>query len=71
MPIFEYECLECGSQEERLVLTKYGEIDPVCCGRTMTQLISAPSIRFKGSGFYVNDYGRKKDEEISVPTTEI
>jgi putative FmdB family regulatory protein len=29
------------------------------CGGELEQLISAPAIQFKGSGWYVNDYAKK------------
>src|SRR5271169_3638485 len=29
------------------------------CGGKVESVITAPSIQFKGSGWYVNDYGRK------------
>ncbi len=28
------------------------------CGGKVERLISAPSLQFKGSGFYINDYGK-------------
>ena len=34
--------------------------DPSCpdCGGEVLRMISAPKLRFKGSGFHCNDYGR-------------
>jgi putative FmdB family regulatory protein len=29
------------------------------CGGKLEQLLSSPAIRFKGSGFYINDYSKK------------
>jgi len=36
--------------------------DGVCpeCGGTAHRLIGAPALQFKGSGWYVNDYGKRK-----------
>jgi putative FmdB family regulatory protein len=60
MPLYEYECKKCGAREEQL--QDHGEIlQPRCskCGSKMVRLISAPAIQFKGSGWYVTDYGRR------------
>jgi len=63
MPIFEYECLECGHIEERIILTRHNTT-PRCCFREMTQTVTAPSIRFNGPGFYVNDYREDKIDAV-------
>lgn len=60
MPLYEYQCNQCHALTERIV--KYS--DPpltVCpkCGGEVEQLISAPAIQFKGSGWYVSDYAKK------------
>jgi putative FmdB family regulatory protein len=61
MPIYEYECLQCGKRTE--VLQRMGE-GPIAacpaCGGEVKKLISSPSFQFKGSGWYVTDYGGKK-----------
>jgi len=59
MPIYEYKCENCGEVFE--VRQKYSD-EPVTvhekCGGQVEKLISAPSFQFKGSGWYVNDYGK-------------
>jgi putative FmdB family regulatory protein len=59
MPIYEYKCENCGEVFE--VRQKYSD-EPVTvhekCGGHVEKLISAPSFQFKGSGWYVNDYGK-------------
>ncbi len=60
LPLYEYECKKCGRRLEKI--RKFS--DPpltVCenCGGKLKQLLSSPAIRFKGSGWYVNDYARK------------
>ncbi|MEW6068618.1 MAG: FmdB family zinc ribbon protein [Nitrospirota bacterium] len=70
MPIYEYECLNCGKQCE--VLQKFND-EPlsICpdCGGTMHKLISQSSFVLKGTGWYVTDYSRnekKKSAESAV-----
>ena len=59
MPIYDYECSECGARFEKM--QRIGEFAPVTCpkGHTRTRrLLSHPAIIFRGSGFYVTDHGR-------------
>ena len=61
MPIYEYECTECAERSELLV--SHGDSsEKTCsvCGGSLRKLISAPSFQFKGSGWYVTDYGKCK-----------
>jgi putative FmdB family regulatory protein len=64
MPIYEYECPKCGRFD---VLQKMSaaplEVHDVC-GSKVTKLISASAFAFKGSGFYITDYGGKHDAAI-------
>jgi putative FmdB family regulatory protein len=60
LPLYEYQCKKCHSLTERI--QKFS--DPpltVCphCGGELEQLLSAPAVQFKGSGWYVTDYARK------------
>lgn len=60
MPLYEYQCQDCGFRSEELQKLA----DPpltVCpkCGGTFKRLISAPAFQFKGSGWYVTDYARQ------------
>jgi len=60
MPLYEYECTVCGERTEliqRLSDPPLSEC-PVC-GKPVKKLLSAPSFKFKGSGWYVTDYARK------------
>ena len=57
MPIYEYECLDCGKRFE--IFQKMSE-EPlkeckVCKGR-LNRLISLCSFQLKGTGWYVTDY---------------
>jgi putative FmdB family regulatory protein len=60
VPLYEYQCKSCHTKTERI--QKFS--DPpltVCphCGGELEQLISAPTVQFKGAGWYVTDYARK------------
>jgi len=56
MPLYEYECENCGVRFER---RQHMEDEPieVCpeCGGHVHRLIQPVGIIFKGSGFYVTD----------------
>lgn len=60
MPLYEYRCSRCQHVTE--VIQKFS--DPplkTCseCGGRLEQVLSAPAIKFKGSGWYVTDYAGK------------
>jgi len=60
MPLYEYQCKKCGHTFEKI--RKFS--DPAIkkcpeCGGTVEQLVSAPAVQFKGSGWYVTDYARR------------
>ncbi len=65
MPIYEYECTKCGEFTE--ALQKFSD-KPLTrcknCGGKLHKLISHSSFHLKGSGWYVTDYGGKKDSAI-------
>jgi len=60
MPNYEYLCKKCGHRFEQIrkfsdkQLRKCPE-----CGGVIEQVISAPAVQFKGSGWYVTDYPKK------------
>jgi putative FmdB family regulatory protein len=59
MPLYEYECESCAHRVE--VIQKFSDAPiSVCpkCGGPVQKLLSSPAIQFKGSGFYLTDYGR-------------
>jgi putative FmdB family regulatory protein len=60
MPLYEYKCEKCGHQFEKIqkFSDKMVKKCPKCGGR-VEQMISAPAVQFKGSGWYVTDYAKK------------
>jgi putative FmdB family regulatory protein len=58
MPIYEYECSECGLHFDRF--QRFGDQQPGTCPnghKQVHRILSRPAIIFKGSGFYSTDYG--------------
>ena len=61
MPLYEYQCPECGNFE---IVQKFSdapiELCPHCQQRgadnKVTKLLSSPSFHLKGSGWYKSDY---------------
>jgi len=60
MPIYEYRCLDCDHEFERM--QKFSDAPltecPSCAGRVQ-KLISRSAFHLKGDGWYVTDYARK------------
>jgi putative FmdB family regulatory protein len=63
VPLYEYKCLKCGRHTDK--------IEPVAgphlkkcphCGGKAESVITAPAIKFKGSGWYVTDYAGKSTD---------
>jgi putative FmdB family regulatory protein len=71
MPLYEYECGTCGHRFERIQRFADPPVEdcPACSARTVHKLLSAPAIQFKGTGWYVTDYGGKKDSSAPASTT--
>ena len=70
VPLYEYRCKKCGHKFEKI--QKFS--DPLVkkcpeCGGSVEQLISSPAVQFKGSGWYVTDYGRKGDSGKSTSSS--
>jgi putative FmdB family regulatory protein len=61
VPLYEYKCLKCGRKTEKIenVAGPHLRKCPHCGGK-VESVITAPSIQFKGAGWYVTDYGGKK-----------
>jgi len=60
MPLYEYKCKKCGHQFEKI--QKYSDrMVKKCpdCGGRVEQMITAPAVQFKGTGWYVTDYAKK------------
>jgi putative FmdB family regulatory protein len=71
MPLYEYKCQECGLRYERIEHVSAMH-DGTCpqCGGNAHRLIGAPALQFKGSGWYVNDYGKGNGSSPTAKETE-
>ena len=74
MPIYEYSCKKCGAHMEAMQkvsdkpLTRHAK-----CGGKLEKEWSRTGFQFKGSGWYVTDYGgktTKSEKSESESTTE-
>jgi putative FmdB family regulatory protein len=63
LPLYEYKCRKCGRLTEKIenVGGPYLKKCPHCGGK-VEAVITAPSIQFKGGGWYVTDYGGKSTD---------
>jgi len=61
VPLYEYKCLKCARHTDKIenVAGPHLKKCPHCGGK-VESVITAPSIQFKGAGWYVTDYGGKK-----------
>ena len=60
MPLYEYRCLKCDRHVEKIESVKGPHLKKCPhCGGKVESVLTAPAIQFKGSGWYVTDYGRK------------
>ena len=62
MPTYEYECDKCKKHFDLFQSMKAEPIKkcPKCGGKVQRLIGSGSGIIFKGSGFYENDYKKKK-----------
>jgi putative FmdB family regulatory protein len=74
MPVYEYRCTSCSHEFEKVQRISSSTTNecPVC-GSVAKREISLSTFQLKGSGFYVNDYGKGKDtplkkKENSLPS---
>lgn len=68
MPIYEYRCNACGHELD--ALQKIGDahlVDcPECDASALRRLISKPSFRLKGSGWYETDFKSDKEKKRNL-----
>lgn len=67
MPTYEYKCRACGTEFEKVqkMTARAGSKCPACGGTAERQL-SGAGLVFKGSGFYLTDYGRSGQKKAEA-----
>jgi putative FmdB family regulatory protein len=76
VPLYEYKCLKCGRNTEKIENVSGPHLKKCPhCGGKVESVITAPSIQFKGAGWYVTDYGGKRPsggdgDQADKPATE-
>lgn len=68
MPIYEYLCAGCQHQFDRLQKLADAPLVtcPECGKDTLKKLVSAPSFRLSGSGWYETDFKTDKDKKKNL-----
>lgn len=63
MPIYEYKCPQCGHVFEEWVKLSEAHSEEPCpeCGTKSPRMLSHTSFVLKGGGWYVTDYGYRKN----------
>ena len=69
MPIYDFQCTNCGHKGE--VMRKMSEssitVCPQCAQETFTKMLSAPSFQLNGTGWYATDFkGKSQDKKTST-----
>jgi putative FmdB family regulatory protein len=60
LPLYEYKCLKCDRHTDKIEAVAGPHLKKCPhCGGKVESVITAPAIKFKGSGWYVNDYAAK------------
>jgi putative FmdB family regulatory protein len=68
MPIYGFECGNCGHQFDRL--QKLSDADPTVCpecgAEQLRRQLTAPSFRLSGSGWYETDFKKDGDKKRNL-----
>jgi putative FmdB family regulatory protein len=69
MPIYEYQCIECGHELEKLQKLNDPPLTdcPACGKATLQKRVSAAGFRLKGGGWYETDF-KGKDKRNAAKT---
>ena len=65
MPIYEYECQNCGEVSEmRMKMSDpHPEVCPKCQGGPLSKLMSSTAFHLKGGGWYQQGYDGKSNKK--------
>jgi putative FmdB family regulatory protein len=72
MPIYEYRCNACGHELEALQKISDAPLTdcPECSAADLRRLISKPSFRLKGSGWYETDFKSDKEKKRNLVSSK-
>ena len=68
MPIYAFECTQCGHRFDRLQKLYDPDPDtcPACSAHAVKRQITAPSFRLAGSGWYETDFKKDGDKKRNL-----
>ncbi|WEN14840.1 zinc ribbon domain-containing protein [Rhodanobacter sp. AS-Z3] len=68
MPIYEFECSQCGHRFDHLQRLSDAdpEVCPACATASLRRRVSAPSFRLAGSGWYETDFKKEGDKKRNL-----
>lgn len=71
MPIYEYQCSSCGHQMEAIQKISDSPLTecPSCSKSDLQKMVSAPSFRLSGGGWYETDFKDGKKKNIAEKDT--
>lgn len=71
MPLYEYECQQCGRRIEKIQKFSDPELTtcPHCQGK-LERTLNAPAVHFSGGGWYKDLYSSAKPAASSTSSTE-
>ena len=67
MPIYEYQCQDCGEQLEKLQRMSDDPLTdcPACGEAALKRLVSAAGFRLKGGGWYETDFKKGNQRNLA------
>ena len=68
MPIYAFQCADCGHSFDRLQKMSDPDPDtcPSCAARDVKRQVTAPSFRLSGSGWYETDFKKDGDKKRNL-----
>ena len=72
MPIYEYRCSTCQFQDDLMLKVSAATTlqCPSCQRYTFEKLVSAPSFKLSGSGWYETDFKNKKESKKATDSSK-
>ena len=76
MPIYEYKCSSCSHSDDLLLKLSEAVIKncPACNKKTFEKMLSAPSFKLNGSGWYETDFKKpvtKTEVKLTAPEASV